>query len=190
MASLAVWFNCLGPLRDAGQLTVAELERTARMATNLDGMRRWGYITIDGVGRVRRGSGSRPRPKRSSLLALTARGEVAEAVWRGLPTAIGARWRERFCPAAIERLRGELVVIARRSDVALPDSCRSERATRETPQTGPDALSESSSTAAELASFMAAASASASPTNLTKWRSRRACAAIDRLASERAAAAR
>jgi hypothetical protein len=57
MASLAMWFNCLGPLREAGELTAAELERTSRMATNLDGMRRWGYVTIDGIGRARRGSG-------------------------------------------------------------------------------------------------------------------------------------
>ena len=66
LTSLAMWFNCLRPLRD-GALSVTELERRARMSTNLDGMRRWGYITIDGTGRVRRGT-TRPKPKPGTFM--------------------------------------------------------------------------------------------------------------------------
>ena len=61
MTSIAMWFNCLRWLSDGQALTVAELERRARMPTNLDGMRRWGYITIDGVGRVSAGIRVRSR---------------------------------------------------------------------------------------------------------------------------------
>ena len=32
-------------------ITVGDLEARARTGTNLDGMRRWGYITIDGTAR-------------------------------------------------------------------------------------------------------------------------------------------
>lgn len=133
LTSLAMWFNCLRGLDDAGaaspsmrtsspklELTVAELERRVRMSTNLDGMRRWGYITIDGVGRVRRGD-PKPRPKRQSVLALTGRGRDAAEVWRPLPDQIEDRWRERFGAGAVDRLRAALVAIAARVDLALPD---------------------------------------------------------------------
>lgn len=39
-----MWANCLRHLPDGG-LTVAELRRRARTGTNLDGMRRWGYVS-------------------------------------------------------------------------------------------------------------------------------------------------
>ena len=40
--------NCLRFVTDQ-PITVGELETLARTRTNLDGMRRWGYITIDGA---------------------------------------------------------------------------------------------------------------------------------------------
>jgi hypothetical protein len=86
------------------------------MGTNLDGMRRWGYITIDGVGRVARGE-RRPIGKPGSGLALTRRGRAAAEVWRSLPGEIEQRWRERFTDDAIDRLRGALRTI----DVPLPE---------------------------------------------------------------------
>jgi hypothetical protein len=121
LSSLAMWFNCLRGLDDAGTgLTVAELERRVRMSTNLDGMRRWGYVTIDGVGRVKRG-GPKPRPRPGSMLALTRRGRAAAEMWRPLPGEIESRWRERFGADAVGRLRGALVAIASQLDVPLPD---------------------------------------------------------------------
>jgi hypothetical protein len=120
MTSMAMWFNCLRWLRDGDELTAAELEHRARMPTNLDGMRRWGYITIDGVGRVKRG-GPRPKPKSSSVLASTRRGRVAAEVWRPLPGEIEARWRERFGAGAVQGLRAALGAVLDGADLALPE---------------------------------------------------------------------
>jgi len=121
LSSLAMWFNCLRGLDDAGTgLTVAELERRVRMSTNLDGMRRWGYVTIDGLGRVKRGE-PKPRPKSESMLALTRRGRAAAEIWRPLPGEIESRWRERFDAGAVERLRAALVAVVSQLDVPLPD---------------------------------------------------------------------
>jgi len=98
LPSLAMWFNCVRALSNGGPQIVAELERSARMETNLDGMRRWGFITIDGTGRVPRrpGGAGRPHAKPGSLLALTDGGRAADAAWRVLPGAIEARWSDRF----------------------------------------------------------------------------------------------
>ncbi len=120
LTSLAMWFNCLRGLADAGDMTVAQLRRHARMGTNLDGMRRWGYVTIDGVARVRRPT-KRPQARAGSLLALTRRGHMAEAIWRPLPAAIEQRWSERFGAEAVDRLRGALVAVARQFESPLPD---------------------------------------------------------------------
>ena len=120
MTSLAMWFNCLRGLSEEGPLTVSALVRRVRMGTNLDGMRRWGYITIDGVGRVRRGE-QRPRAKAGSVVALTERGREAADVWRPLAGEIEQRWCERFGVAAIDRLRAALIEIADRTGLTLPD---------------------------------------------------------------------
>jgi len=119
LTSLAMWFNCLRALRD-GPLTVAELQRRARMSTNLDGMRRWGYITIDGTGRVVRRE-TRPKPKPGSILALTERGRAAAQVWAPLPEEIERRWCDRFGASSVQELRAALLAIVRRSPDALPD---------------------------------------------------------------------
>jgi len=120
LTSLAMWFNCLRGLSDGGPQTVAELERRARMGTNLDGMRRWGYVTIDSVGRVRRGD-PRPRAKAGSVLELTERGRVAAGVWRSVPDEIDGHWQQRFGAAALDRVRDALRELLRRDDVVLPD---------------------------------------------------------------------
>jgi hypothetical protein len=121
LSSLAMWFNCLRGLDDAGTgLTVVELERRVRMSTNLDGMRRWGYVTIDGVGRVKRGA-PKPRPRPESMLALTRRGRAAAEIWRPLPGEIESRWRERFGADAIGRVRDALVAVASQIEVPMPD---------------------------------------------------------------------
>ena len=83
-------------------------------------MRRWGYVTIDGVGRVRPPT-KRPLARAGSVLALTRRGHLAEATWRPLPAAIEQRWRERLGAAAVDRLRVALIALARQVKSPLPD---------------------------------------------------------------------
>src|SRR5471032_3222373 len=45
LASLAMWSNCMKFIGPDG-VQLGDLERLARTRTNLDGMRRWGYIAI------------------------------------------------------------------------------------------------------------------------------------------------
>lgn len=120
MTSIAMWFNCLRGLSEHGPLTVLELERRVRMGTNLDGMRRWGYVTIDGVGRIK-GTQKRPRANAESVLALTDRGQAAADVLQPLPAEIEGRWRERFGAAVVDGLRAALIAIAEHTVPTLPD---------------------------------------------------------------------
>lgn len=43
LVSLAMWADCM-QLVSAEGITLGELQRRARMGTNLSGMQRWGYI--------------------------------------------------------------------------------------------------------------------------------------------------
>jgi hypothetical protein len=43
---MAMWWTCLRFVGEDG-VTVAELTRRARTGTNLPGMRRWGYISVE-----------------------------------------------------------------------------------------------------------------------------------------------
>jgi len=91
-------------------VSVADLWRLARTKTNLNGMERWGYVTV-----------SPKPPRRTSVIRATAAGQKAQAVWRPLPEEIESRWRERFGGAEIDRLREALAGVVSRLDVALPD---------------------------------------------------------------------
>ena len=66
LVSMVMWENCMRFVTDE-PITVGELLRLARTGTNLDGMRRWGYVTIDGTAKVHKGHPgpdaiSAPRP--------------------------------------------------------------------------------------------------------------------------------
>jgi methyltransferase (TIGR00027 family) len=116
LVSLAMWENCL---RFVGEepITVAELERQARTGTNLDGMRRWGYITIDGT--AKRISSGRTGPK--AVLRATARGLRARQAWPPVSGLIDQRWADRFGAEQVGRLRDALLAIVARLDPGLPD---------------------------------------------------------------------
>ena len=67
LVSLAMWETCMRHVTDE-PISVGELETRARTGTNLDGMRRWGYITIDGTDRkIHKG-----RPGPGAVLRATA----------------------------------------------------------------------------------------------------------------------
>jgi DNA-binding MarR family transcriptional regulator len=104
LTSLVMYENCLRYLDEPR--TVAELQALARTRTNLDGMRRWGYVTIDG-----------PPKSKSAVLRLTAAGRRAREVWAPLPSLIEDRWRERYGAALVDALERAVQEL----DPSLPD---------------------------------------------------------------------
>jgi methyltransferase (TIGR00027 family) len=116
LVSLAMWENCM---RFVGEepITVAELERLARTGTNLDGMRRWGYITIDGTARKIH----KTRPGPGAVLRATPRGLQARQAWTPISGLIERRWRERFGAGQVGRMREALLAVVSRLDPGLPD---------------------------------------------------------------------
>ena len=98
-------------------ITVGDLEARARTGTNLDGMRRWGYITIDGTAR----KVHKTRPGPAAVLRATAAGLRAREIWRPLPGFVEQRWRERLGADQLGRLRDPLTSMVSRLDPGLPD---------------------------------------------------------------------
>jgi hypothetical protein len=98
-------------------ITVAELETLARTGTNLDGMRRWGYVTIDGTSK----KVHKTRPGPDAVLRATAKGLRARQVWLPLAGLIEERWRERFGAGQLALLRGSLIQLVGQLDPGLPD---------------------------------------------------------------------
>jgi hypothetical protein len=116
LVSMAMWSNCL---RFVGEdpVTVGELERLARTGTNLDGMRRWGYIDVRPDPDDRR---ARP-PRRDLTVRATPAGLRAQQAWRPLPGVVEKRWQERFGRKALGDLGASLRAVAARLDGGLPD---------------------------------------------------------------------
>jgi methyltransferase (TIGR00027 family) len=116
LVSMAMYENCL---RFIGEepITVAELECLARTGTNLDGMRRWSYITIDGT--AKKIHKSRPGP--GAVLRATPRGLQARQVWAPIAGLTEQRWRQRFGADQVGRLKDALLAVVTRLDPGLPD---------------------------------------------------------------------
>ena len=108
LVSLAMWENCMRHVTDA-PITVGELEARARIPANLDGMRRWGYITIDGTAKKIH----KRRPGPDAVLRATARGLRAREIWLPLPGLIEQRWQERFGADQGGQLRDALIAVVR-----------------------------------------------------------------------------
>ncbi|HWH09532.1 MAG TPA: helix-turn-helix domain-containing protein [Solirubrobacteraceae bacterium] len=114
--SLRQWSNFMRVLGPQG-LTVRELERRTRAKPQLDGMRRWGYVTIGPDPTDRR-----PKPPERDLLVVpTMAGRRAQAVWKPLPEEIEGRWRERFGVDRVEELRSTLAELVTGLGLALPE---------------------------------------------------------------------
>jgi methyltransferase (TIGR00027 family) len=114
LTSLLMYANCLRHLPDAG-ITVAELLGRARTGTNLDGMRRWHYVTFT----PRPGPGKRPRP--DALIRPTAWGIEARDTWQAVTAQVESRWRDRLGSDAFDRLRAALAALAEHLDPLMPD---------------------------------------------------------------------
>jgi len=152
LTSVVMYVNCLRFLEDDG-ITVRELLRLARTPTNLDGMRRWRYLTID-PGPVRgdpsRVRGAGKRPGADAVLRPTRYGREARAVWRPLFGEVEERWGQRFGESLVAQLRGALSAIVTAIERPLPDclpilgyGLRSIRRAGSETEEGPTAVADS-----------------------------------------------
>jgi len=116
LTSMAMWLNCM---RYVGTepITLGDVARLARTDTNLDGMRRWGYITVEP------GPGDPRYKARNDKLVLraTRTGIQAREIWHPLTGDIEQRWVDRFGADDIGRLRAALAQLARQLGPWLPD---------------------------------------------------------------------
>src|SRR5262249_5852583 len=85
LGALPMWANFLRFVAEDG-VPLADLTALARI-TNLAGIERWGYLTIN-----------------EEVVCLSRGGRHAAGVWRPLAAEIEARWRERFGAARIAGL--------------------------------------------------------------------------------------
>jgi hypothetical protein len=116
LVSMAMWLNCM---RYVGTepIRVRDIASLARCGTNLDGMRRWGYLTLEPDPADTR----RKPPDRDLLARATARGMRAREAWEPLTEAIEQRWRDRFGATQIEKLTAALQATAAHVGDGLPD---------------------------------------------------------------------
>jgi len=78
LVSMAMWWTCMRFVGEDG-ITVAELTRRARTGTNLPGMLRWKYISVEPDP-----ADPRPKPPRPT-------GSSTQPVRAGMPRKYGAR---------------------------------------------------------------------------------------------------
>jgi DNA-binding MarR family transcriptional regulator len=100
LTSMAMWSNFLRHIPADG-IPLRAVAAYGRI-TNLHGMQRWGYISIEPA---------------DQTVRLEPGGHRAQEVWRPLAGEIEQRWRDRFGDAAIDELRQALSSVA---DPALP----------------------------------------------------------------------
>ena len=116
LVSLVMWVNCMQFVGEAG-VTAGELELLARTKTNLNGMERWGYITVEPDP-----ADPRPKPPRAAwVIRATSAGRKAQEIWAPLFGVIEKRWRERFGDAEVARLRELLWALIEKTGMDLPD---------------------------------------------------------------------
>jgi hypothetical protein len=116
LVSMAMWLNCM---RYVGQdpVLVGDVRRLARGRTNLDGMRRWGYVKVMPDPADRR----RKPPDDDLLMYATGRGLRAKLIWEPLTAVVEQRWRDRYGQDTIGQLTDSLQVLASQLGGGLPD---------------------------------------------------------------------
>lgn len=116
LVSMAMWSNCMRFVDETG-ISVRKLEQFARTPTNLNGMERWGYVTVEPAP-----TDPRPRPPQADWMVRPKPGGLrAREVWRPLFPEIESRWRGRFGEENVNSLLGALSSIVGRLDFDLPD---------------------------------------------------------------------
>jgi DNA-binding MarR family transcriptional regulator len=100
LTSMVMWANFMR-LIPADGVALRAVEANGRI-TNLAGLQRWGYISVDPT---------------DQMVRLKSGGRRAQEVWRPLAGEVEQRWRERFGDTAIDELREALSGVA---DPTLP----------------------------------------------------------------------
>ena len=116
LTSMVMWLNCMRYV-GAEPITLGEVARLARADTNLDGMRRWGYITVE----PGKGDPAYKAGKPGLVLRATRKGMQAREVWQPLTGVIEQRWADRFGSDDIGRLKAALAQLAGQFGAWLPD---------------------------------------------------------------------
>ena len=106
LTSFAMWSNFMQYVVPQG-VPLADLKAMARM-TNLAGLTRWGYITVE------------PNETGEEVVRPTTAGRSAQQIWRPLVATIEQRWTARFGAEATVALRDALRTIADQLDAELP----------------------------------------------------------------------
>jgi hypothetical protein len=116
LVSMAMYFNCLRYVGEQG-IRLKEMARLARTGTNLDGMRRWGYVYY-----APDPADPRPKPPQSDWMVFPRAGaRSTRAIFEPLVPEIEGRWGERFGTAKLRDLRSALARIAEKLEPGLPD---------------------------------------------------------------------
>jgi hypothetical protein len=115
LVSIAMYWTALRWLEDG--ITFGELGARTGLETNLNGLRRWGYVAVDGFPAEREAVRVQP----DLVLRLTEPGKRARTAWRAALDEVDRRWRERF-GEAFERLDAALATIDAGLPSAGPDS--------------------------------------------------------------------
>lgn len=110
LVSVVMYLNCM-QFVGGDPVRLRDLERLARTKTNLDGMQRWGYVTV----------APDPAGKNQKIVRATTAGGMAREVWRPLFGEIEKRWEDRFGRDAVDALRQSLAALAAHIDLDLPD---------------------------------------------------------------------
>ncbi len=100
LTSMVMWSNFVRLIPARG-VALREVAANGTI-TNLDGLQRWGYISVESA---------------DQTVHLKPGGRRAQQVWRPLSGEVEQRWRERFGDPAIDELREALSIVA---DSALP----------------------------------------------------------------------
>ncbi len=102
LVSMAMWANFMRYI-DANGVPASDLKDQIRI-TNIAGMQRWGYVTVDA----------------NNIVRPTAAGARAQKIWQPLSGVIEERWRTRFGATTIDGLHAALETLAGRLTLATP----------------------------------------------------------------------
>jgi len=104
LVSLPMWANFVRFVAEDG-VPLRDLDGLAAI-TNLVGLRRWGYVSVD--------------DSNDPVVRLSRGGRHARRVWAPLADEIEARWRDRFGEGPVDGLRGRLEALVSKLGRDLP----------------------------------------------------------------------